>query len=149
MQIIRTMGRFCYEVYCYKMFEWTPGVGDGQGGLACCDSWGRKESDTTEWLNWAELMFMLCFLGMIDCVCIRECVYVFFLGDTQCLGMKCHIYSKYFGIRGLCMCVEHRYGKMWSINLTRWWLLEVHCTLLVSFLIIFNIFKLNYWPENG
>ena len=26
----------------------TPGVGDGQGGLACCDSWGRKESDTTE-----------------------------------------------------------------------------------------------------
>ena len=25
-----------------------PGVGDGQGGLACCDSWGRKESDTTE-----------------------------------------------------------------------------------------------------
>ena len=35
--------------------EWTPGVGDGQGGLACCDSWGRKESDTTEWLNWTEL----------------------------------------------------------------------------------------------
>ena len=37
--------------------EWTPGVGDGQGGLACCDSWGRKESDTTEWLNWTELKF--------------------------------------------------------------------------------------------
>jgi len=35
--------------------EWTPGVGDGQGGLACCDSWGRKESDTTERLNWTEL----------------------------------------------------------------------------------------------
>ena len=32
--------------------EWTPGVGDGQGGLACCDSWGLKESDTTERLNW-------------------------------------------------------------------------------------------------
>ena len=29
-------------------FEWTPGVGDGQGGLACCNSWGRKDSDTTE-----------------------------------------------------------------------------------------------------
>ena len=26
----------------------TPGVGDGQGGLACCDSWGHKGSDTTE-----------------------------------------------------------------------------------------------------
>ena len=35
--------------------EWTPGAGDGQGGLACCDSWGGKESDTTEWLNWTEL----------------------------------------------------------------------------------------------
>ena len=34
--------------------EWTPGVGDGQGGLACCNSWGRKESDTTEWLNWTD-----------------------------------------------------------------------------------------------
>ena len=32
-------------------FESTPGVGDGQGGLACCDSWGHKESDTTEQLN--------------------------------------------------------------------------------------------------
>ena len=34
---------------------WTPGVGDGQGRLACCDSWGRKESDMTERLNWSEL----------------------------------------------------------------------------------------------
>ena len=32
-------------------FEWTPGVGDGQGGLAHCGSWGCKESDTTEQLN--------------------------------------------------------------------------------------------------
>ena len=32
-------------------FGWTPGVGDGQGGLACCGSWGRKESDTTDRLN--------------------------------------------------------------------------------------------------
>ena len=35
-------------------FVWTPGVGDGQGGLACCGSWGHKESDMTEWLNWTE-----------------------------------------------------------------------------------------------
>ena len=33
-------------------FKWTPGVGDGQGGLAYCSSWGRKESDMTELLNW-------------------------------------------------------------------------------------------------
>ena len=37
-----------------REFEWTLGDGDGQGGLECCDSWGRKESDTTEWLNWIE-----------------------------------------------------------------------------------------------
>ena len=34
--------------------EWTPGDSDGQGGLACCDSWGHKESDTIERLNWTE-----------------------------------------------------------------------------------------------
>ena len=36
-------------------FGWTPGVVDGQGGLAYCRSWGCKESNTTEWLNWTEL----------------------------------------------------------------------------------------------
>ena len=41
-----------------REFEWTPGDGDGQGGLACCDSWGRKELDTTEWLNWTELNWL-------------------------------------------------------------------------------------------
>ena len=35
--------------------EWTPGVSDGQGGLACCDSSGHKESDMTEQLDWNEL----------------------------------------------------------------------------------------------
>ena len=37
-----------------REYEWTLGDGDGQGGLACCDSWGFKESGTTEWLNWNE-----------------------------------------------------------------------------------------------
>ena len=36
--------------------KWTPGVGDGQGGLVWCDSWGHKELDTTEQLNWTELI---------------------------------------------------------------------------------------------
>ena len=36
-------------------FGWTPGVGDGQGGLVCCGPWGCKELDTTERLNWTEL----------------------------------------------------------------------------------------------
>ena len=36
-------------------FGWTPGVGDGQGGLVCCGSWGLKESETTEQLNSTEM----------------------------------------------------------------------------------------------
>ena len=40
-------------------FGWTPEVGDGQGGLACCGSWGHKELDMTEWLNWTELNLCL------------------------------------------------------------------------------------------
>ena len=40
-----------------REFEWTLRVGDWQEGLACCDSWGRKESDTTERLNWTECKF--------------------------------------------------------------------------------------------
>ena len=38
-----------------REFDWTSGVSDGQEGLACCHSWGRKESDMTERLNWTEL----------------------------------------------------------------------------------------------
>ena len=40
-------------------FGQTPEVGDGQGGLACCGSWGRKESDMTERLNWTEYEFIV------------------------------------------------------------------------------------------
>ena len=39
-------------------FGWTPGVGDGQEGLVCCDSWGRKELDMTKRLNWTELILV-------------------------------------------------------------------------------------------
>ena len=35
-------------------FEQAPGVGDGQGSLACCSPWDHKKSDTIEWLNWTE-----------------------------------------------------------------------------------------------
>ena len=38
--------------------EWTPGVGDGQEGLACCDSWGHKELDTTERMNWTVIQIL-------------------------------------------------------------------------------------------
>ena len=43
-------------------FGWTPGLGNGQGGLAYCGSWGHKESDTTEWPNWRECWW--------TCICL-------------------------------------------------------------------------------
>ena len=52
-------------------FGWTPRVGDGQGGLVCCNSWGRKESDTTEWLNWTELNLLEALDSFNSQICLR------------------------------------------------------------------------------
>ena len=52
------MARWHHRLYG-REFEWTLGVGDGQGSLMCCDSWGCKESDMTEWLNWIELIIFI------------------------------------------------------------------------------------------
>ena len=57
--------------------EWTPGVGDGQGGLACCDSWGRKELVTTKWLNWTDGCICICVYSVtLFIVVINLCLYV-------------------------------------------------------------------------
>ena len=58
-------------------FEWTLGVGDGQGGLPCCSSWGCKELDMTEWLNWTELRKLcewFCYSGFdfYDIITLRK-----------------------------------------------------------------------------
>ena len=50
-------------------FGWTPGIGDGQGGLAWCSSWGHQESNMTEQLNWTELNLMH--------ICIWMCAWCF------------------------------------------------------------------------
>ena len=47
-------------------FEWTLGVGDGQGALVCCDSWGWKESDRTEPLNWTDMNWCYTVLGTLQ-----------------------------------------------------------------------------------
>ena len=57
-----------------REFEWTPRDGDGQGVLACCDSWSHKESDMTEGLNWTELMR------------VDGAMYVLPIWDISCLG---------------------------------------------------------------
>ena len=45
----------CHHQLDGHEFEQTPGIGDGQGSLACCSPWGCKESDMTERLKWTEL----------------------------------------------------------------------------------------------
>ena len=52
-------------------FVWTPGVGDGLGGLAWCSSWGCKESDMTERLNWTELTE----LSWMECYFFVSCLF--------------------------------------------------------------------------
>ena len=49
-------------------FEWTPGIGDGQGGLVCCDSWGHRELDITEQLNWTDCCTVTLFTHVL-CSC--------------------------------------------------------------------------------
>ena len=66
----------CHHWFDGRASEWTPGVGDGQGGLACCDSWGLKESDTTEGLNWTELNWNLidyCWCCSVAMSCLSLC----------------------------------------------------------------------------
>ena len=78
--------------------EWTPGDGDGQGGLACWDSWGRKELGTTERLNWTELNSME-----------WSCLFICLLSDSppSCFPVflpspeQCPADSRYF----VCVCV--------------------------------------------
>ena len=80
-------------------FEWAPGVCDGQGGLACCDSWGRKESDMTEWLNWTELIFK---------------PWLWFVHpDYHCSNLDSHIFMK--GSRFLLFLFLSLVSSSWSV----------------------------------
>ena len=65
--------------------EWTPGVGDGQGGLVCCDSWGGKESDTTERLDWTELNWMSSWGNLFSSLDLKLPLFVSLILGFACL----------------------------------------------------------------
>ena len=65
--------------------QWTPGVGDGQGGLACCDSWGRKESDMTEGLNWTDSWLTILWWGT------QSYIYMYPFSPKLPSHRNCHI----------------------------------------------------------
>ena len=78
-------------------FGWTLGVGDGQGGLACCNSWGRKESDTTEQLNWTELGY--CETQMNVWKCLKWRSEVAWSCPTLCNPLDCSLPG--FSVHGI------------------------------------------------
>ena len=75
-------------------FEWILGVGDGQGGLACYDSWGHKESDTTERLNWTEYFIVYsCYNFFIHLSAdgYLGCFHVLDIGNSAAMNIGIHM----------------------------------------------------------
>ena len=67
-------------------FGWTPGISDGRGDLACCCSWGHKESDMTEWLNWTQLNHRTCQYQNI--LIPRTCEHVAYITGTLQMSLS-------------------------------------------------------------
>ena len=66
-------------------FGWTAGVGDRQGGLACCDSWGHKEADTTGRLNWlTDWPSQMCSKRVFIALCLPVRYTSYFITHTRC-----------------------------------------------------------------
>ena len=93
--------------------ERTLGVGDGQGGLACCNSWGCKESDTTERLNWTELKlgaFMLTSLILLLYISLYHSM-------LPCLFFFCHSLFKKSILFDMCSYFHFLVISAWNIIL--------------------------------
>ena len=86
-----------------REFEWTPG-GDGQGGLACCNSWGRKESETTERLNWTLIQVSsVSFLNLIAHFFLFLNNILLYWCTIVCLSIQ--LWSYILVVSNLCVCV--------------------------------------------
>ena len=96
--------------------QWTPGVDDGQGGLACWDSWGRKESDTTERLIWSDLIYV--------CVCVCVCAWCVLTYAQACILTKKNVLSWEFRLKfshpdfslASCWSPALRLSKVWKLE---------------------------------
>ena len=96
-------------------FGWAPGVGDRLGGLVCCSSWDHKESDTTEWLNCTDWLF----------ICLWRNVCLGLLPIFQfCWPFKWNILLKNFIWLWQVLVLVHRVVSLDCINL---------CSLVVAY----------------
>ena len=94
--------------------EYTLGVGDGQGGLACCCPWGHKESDPTERLNWTEELDN----SSICIFCGSNCLSIFFLLILDLLlFVSWHGREIFVTCQTLCMKINR--DNLW---LSLWWM---------------------------
>ena len=87
-------------------FEQAPEVGNGQGSRVCCSPWSRKDSDTTEWLNWQ----------MPHSQYINNWVHDLCAGNTSTYSFswfQCHIYLRYPNLSSLFICLINPSGIMW------------------------------------
>ena len=122
---------------------WTPGVGDGQGGLACYDSWSRKESDTTEQLNWAELM--LVYMHVFHCIrmpAIWE-TWVRSLGREDPLEKEMATHSSILAWKIPWMEGSGRWQSMGLRRVRQDW-----ATSLFTFMFSIDFFSLSYIKAN-
>ena len=86
-------------------FGWTPEVGYGQGGLECCSSWGRKESDTTEWLNWTELNDLEdLFMGLLAILGEKKSIKYLLSHWLFVISLSSHEFFNYSGYYTLFSC---------------------------------------------
>ena len=85
-------------------FEQAPGVGDGLGSLACCSPWGRKESDTTEQLNWtaAQLSMLLVWPQQKTATSQQHFFMSLFFSFSFCAIS----FWSYIGIELCCVCIK-------------------------------------------
>ena len=97
-----------YHLLNRHEFEWTPGVGDGQGSLACCSPWALKESCMTEQLNWSKY-----YISFINVCWATNTIHIFshsIAFNLQCL--KVLLLSLFY--RGYMACPRHIANNQWG-----------------------------------
>ena len=87
-------------------FGWTPGVADGQGGLACCSSWGRKESDTpSDWTEHSIVYMYHSFLIHSSASGHLGCFHVLIIVNSVSVNIVVHVYFQFWFLQGIFLGV--------------------------------------------